>query len=256
MGECTLLRPGKRVTARLKPCPDVKHSHARLRCAAQRKRPCPDLTDIERLWPRVEMRGCFVLSELRRILLVRLCRVEIAKSDRHNRFSHRCKLAKHLSRAQPRETIRDAKSAHAPAPLRKKVESKFRRGKSGNFGDLSRGPLFVFCEIRCVLIPEFGDLIWRNSPNAKRRTDIRKEKLVAKKWTSFAAQHKPFEARGEPLAAHGKPFAVQGKHEWRPPSADCLLRRLFLRSTYLHFQPNTRCKSEFVCAFCKSCGEW
>ena len=116
-------------------------------------------TQNARLWPRVEMARSFVLSELHHILLVRLCRVEIAKSDRHNRFSHRCKLAKHLSRAQPRETIRDAKSAHAPAPLRKKVESKFRRGKSGNFGDLSRGPLFVFCEIRCVLIPEFGDLI-------------------------------------------------------------------------------------------------
>ena len=109
----------------------------------------------------------FVLSGLRRILLVGLCRVEIAKSDRHNRFSHRCKLAKHLCRAQPRETIPlrkysgqgDAKSAHAPAPLRKNVESKFDRGKSGNFGDLSGAPVFVFWELRGVLIPEFGDLI-------------------------------------------------------------------------------------------------
>src|SRR5580704_10481977 len=96
----------------------------------------------------------FVLSELRRILLVRLCRVEIAKSDRHNRFSHRCKLAKYLRRAEPRETIPlrkysgqgDAKCGHAPAPLRKKEESKFGRGKSGNFGDLSGAPVFVFWE--------------------------------------------------------------------------------------------------------------
>jgi hypothetical protein len=107
----------------------------------------PEMIAGMRLWPRAEMRRCFVLNELRHILLVSQNRVEIAKSDRHDRLSHRCKLAKHLWRAQ-----------HA-VPLRKKVESKFRRSKSGNFGDLSGALVFVLCGLRSVLIPEFGDLI-------------------------------------------------------------------------------------------------
>src|ERR1700683_2970927 len=36
----------------------------------------------------------------------------------------------------------------------------FRRSKTGFFGDLSRSRWFVFCELRGVLYPEFGDLIW------------------------------------------------------------------------------------------------
>jgi hypothetical protein len=32
-------------------------------------------------------------------------------------------------------------------------------GKSENFGDLSGARLFVLCELRGVLLPEFGDLI-------------------------------------------------------------------------------------------------
>lgn len=30
---------------------------------------------------------------------------------------------------------------------------------SGFFGDLSNSPLFVFCKLQRVLLPEFGDLI-------------------------------------------------------------------------------------------------
>jgi hypothetical protein len=91
--------------------------------------------------------------------------------------------------------------------------------------------MFVFCELRGVLLPEFGDLIWRDLRDAKRCVRGRDEKVVARKRARFAAQGKPFEAQGEPLATQGKPFGAQGKHEWRLPSLNCLLRRLFLCST-------------------------
>jgi len=90
--------------------------------------------------------------------------------------------------------------------------------------------VFVLCGLRGVLLPEFGDLIWRDLREAKRCVRGRDEKLVARKRAAFEAQGKPFEAQGKPFEAQGKPFGAQGKHEWRLPSVNCLLRRLFLCS--------------------------
>jgi hypothetical protein len=112
--------------------------------------------------------------------------------------------------------------------------------------------VFVFCGLRGVLLPEFGDLILRNSWRTERGVRARGKKVVARKWPDFvaqgkdiptqgkpvaaqgkpfAAQGKPFAAQGKPFAAQGKPFAAQGKQEWRLPFLNCLLRRLFLCCT-------------------------
>jgi hypothetical protein len=60
----------------LKPLRFGWHS-ARLRFAAQRKKACPDVTDVVEFWPRLEIARSFVLNELERILFVRLFRLEI-----------------------------------------------------------------------------------------------------------------------------------------------------------------------------------
>jgi len=92
--------------------------------------------------------------------------------------------------------------------------------------------VFVFCGLRGVLLPEFGDLIWRDSSRTERRAKARGEKAGARKLAPFAAQGKDIATQGKPFAAQGKPFAAQGKHEWRRlPFLNCLLRRLFLCCT-------------------------
>jgi hypothetical protein len=61
----------KRVTARLRLGAQGKPF------ATQGKKPCPGVSDVVRLWPRVEMSRSFVLRELRRILHICQNRVEM-----------------------------------------------------------------------------------------------------------------------------------------------------------------------------------
>ena len=55
----------------------TKRVTPRLPFAAQGKKPCHDVSDVVRLWPRVEMSRSFVLNELRRILHICQNRVEV-----------------------------------------------------------------------------------------------------------------------------------------------------------------------------------
>jgi len=59
---------------------------------------------------------------------------------------------------------------------------KYRDGIFEFFGDLSSSPLFVFCKLRHVLLPEFGELIlrvWRQKM-ARIQTDSEREKCSSR----------------------------------------------------------------------------
>jgi hypothetical protein len=66
---------------------------------------------------------------------------------------------------------------------------------SGFFGDLSSALPFVFCELRCVLLPEFGDLILgvggQKPPAGQEKPGYERLKIAERGFSKWADEEYP-----------------------------------------------------------------